>query len=301
MKTYAASLVVLSLLAPMSQAQVIFSENFDGQTTGNTVSGFTAVTPSTATARPTGRGSVIVDDTLPNRALNVYDYDTVNPTRVEQDFGPLSAAHVSLNFRRNADITIDTSAESTRAFYLTMGLNGQSQGTQANRAIEVRLYDNGAYRLNRGVQDAGGNIVSSNLTPAAFFEPSGTTFNSHSLDLFVYSGLPGGSTLAYTGPDSSSRLLDPNSFALFIDGALITPTSGATANGNFGIFNSAFYPTAANLGRMGFVSGGSSAIAGVDFIIDNVVLSQIAVPEPSSFAVLALGGLALAFRKRKTA
>ena len=301
MKTYAACLFVLSLFAPLSQAQVIFSENFDGQTTGNTVSGFTAVTPSTATARPTGRGSVIVDDTLPNKALNVYDFDTVNPTRVEQDFGPLSAAHVSLNFRRNADITIDTSAESTRAFYLTLGLNGQSQGTQANRAIEIRLFNNGAYRFNRGLQDAGGNFVSSSLTPSASFESSGTTFNPHSLDLFVYSGVPGGSTLSYTGPDSSSRLLDPNSFAVFIDGAFITPTSGATANGNFGIFNSTFYPTAADLGRMGFVSGGSSAIAGVDFLIDNVVLSQIAVPEPSSLALVGLGGLALVFRKRQTA
>jgi hypothetical protein len=242
-----------------------------------------------------------VDDTLPNKALNVYDFDTVNPTRVEQDFGPLSAAHVSLNFRRNADIVIDTSAESTRAFYLTLGLNGQSQGTQANRDIEIRLFNNGAYRFNRGLQDAGGNFVSSSLTPAASFEPSGSTFNGHSLDLFVYSGVPGGSTLSYTGPDSSSRVLDPNSFSVFIDGAFITPTSGATANGNFGVFNSAFYPTAANLGRMGFVSGGSSAISGVDFIIDNVVLSQIAVPEPSSLALLALGGLALAFRKRQTA
>lgn len=283
-------------VAPLSEAQSIFSQNFDGQTTGNIVSGFTAVTPATATARPTGRGAVIVDESLPNRALNVYDFDTVNPVRAEQDFGPQSSAHLSLTFRRNADITIDTGAESTRAFYVTFGLNGTSQGTQANRLIEFRLFNNGVYRMNRGVQDAGGNFVSSGLTPAASFEPAGTTFGTFSLDIFVYDNTPGGGTLAYTGPDAVGRVLDPNSFSVFINNFFVTPSSSPTANGNFGLFQTTAYGTDNNVGRFAFVSGGSSAISGVDFVVDDVVLS--AVPEPSTIAMTCLGGLLLIGTRR---
>jgi hypothetical protein len=233
--------------------------------------------------------------------MNVYDYDSVNSARAEQDFGPLSSAHLSLTFRRNADLTVDTSTESTRAFYVTMGLNGAAQNTQANRAIEFRLFNNGVYRMNRGVQDGSGNFVSTSLTPAVNFEPAGTTFGTFTLDLFVYSGLVGDPTLPYTGPDSVSRVLDPNSFAAYLNGVRVIPSSSPTANGNFGIFNSAFYGASANLGRIGFVSGGAAALVGMDFIVDDIVLSQIpVVPEPSSFALLALGVLALVW-KRKTA
>ena len=291
------SLVATSIgVAPLAEAQTLFSQNFDAQTTGNTVSGFSAVTPTTATARPTGRGAVIVDEGLPNRALNVYDFDTVNPVRAEQDFGPQSSAHLSLTFRRNADIAIDTSAESTRAFYVTFGLNGTSQGTQANRLIEFRLFNNGAYRMNRGVQDAGGNFVSASLTPAASFEPAGTTFGTFSLDIFVYDSTPGGSTLAYTGPDAVGRVLDPNSFSIFINNTFITPSSSPTANGNFGLFQSTVYGTDNNVGRFAFVSGGASAISGVDFIVDNVVLS--AIPEPSALTMIGIGGLLFAGTRR---
>jgi hypothetical protein len=298
MKLFTAIPLALIVVTSSIHAQIIFSENFDGQTTGSTVSGFTAVTATTA--RPTGRGAVIVDDTLPNRSLNLYDYDTVNNARVEEDFAARSSVHLSMNFQRNADIAVDPSAASTTAFYVTIGLNGQSQGTQANRAIEFRLFSNGIYRMNRGVQDASGNFVSSSLTSStASFEPSGTTFNRHSLDLFVYSGLPGGATLSYTGPDSALRVLDPNSFAVFIDNTFITPASSPTANGDFGIFNSAFYNVSDNLGRLGLVTGGAASQSGFDYLVDNVVLSAIPVPEPSSLAFLSLGLVTLISLRRK--
>jgi hypothetical protein len=286
------------LVASPSHGQTIFSQDFNSQTAGNTVSGFTSVTPATATPPASGRGAVVATTGLPSPAMNVYDYDSVNSARVEQDFGPLSAAHLSLSFKRNADLVVDTTTESTRAFYVTMGLNGAAQNTQANRAIEFRLFNNGVYRMNRGVQDGSGNFVSTSLTPAANFEPSGATFNTFSLDLFVYSGLVGDATLPYTGPDSVARVLDPNSFSVFLNGVRVAPTSSATANDNFGIFNSAFYGTAANLGRIGFVSGGAAALVGMDFIVDDIVLSQIPVPEPSSLTLLGLGILALVWRRK---
>jgi hypothetical protein len=283
--------------ASFCSAQILFSENFDSQTTGATVSGFTVVSPTTATPLPTGRGVVVVDEGPPNKAAWFYDYDTGGNARVEQDFGPLNHAHLSLTFRRNADIAVDPGTESTRGFYVTFGYQGLSQGTQANRVLEFRLFNNGAYRMNRGIQDSGGNFVSSSVTPTATFEPSGPTFNTHTLDLFIYSGLPGGTPLAYTGPDLVPRLLDPNSFSVFIDGTFITPTSGATANGNFGVFQSTFYNATNNIGRFGLVTGGASSLTGFDFIVDNIVLSPI--PEPSGLGVLALGGVAWLLRRKR--
>ncbi len=288
--------VTLVALTSVSHAQSLFSDNFDAQTTGNTVSGWTAVSPTTATA---SRGAVILDEILPNKSLRIYDTDGANSVRVEQDFTAGGNVHLSLSFRRNADIAVDPSAASTTAFYVSIGGNGLAQNTQANRDLEFRLFSNGQYRINRGVQDGGGNFVSTSLTSAQNFEAAGPTFNWHTLDIFMYDGLVGGATLGYTGPDLAARLLDPNSFSVFIDGTFVTPSSSATANGNFGIFQSSIYGTDNNLGRLGFVTGGAAALTGFDYVVDNVALSTI--PEPSTVMLFGIGGLALAtrlFRKK---
>ena len=70
-------------------------------------------------------------------------------------------------------------------------------------------------------QDGSGNFVSTSLTTAQNFEPSGPTFTYHTLDVFMYDSVAGGATKAYQGPDSISRLLDPNSFSIFIDNLFI--------------------------------------------------------------------------------
>src|SRR5437763_9072001 len=110
MKALLISLAALGGLATLTQAQTIFSDNFDSQTSGNTVSGWTAVSPTTSTA---ARGAVIIDETLPNRSLHIYDTDTANTARVEEDFTSRSDIHLSMSFRRNADIAVDPGAAST--------------------------------------------------------------------------------------------------------------------------------------------------------------------------------------------
>ena len=289
-------IAMLSLAAalPSSRAQ-IFSDNFNSQVTGGTVAGWTAVSPTTATA---SRGAVIVDGILPNKFLQVYDTDNVNAARVEQDFLSRSDIHLSLNFRRNADIAVDPSAASTTAFYVTIGANGLAQNQQANRSLEFRLFSNGQYRINRGVQDANGNFLNTSLTAAQNFEPSGATFNTHKLDIFMYDSVAGGGTLAYQGPDNVARFLDPNSFSVFIDNVFITPPSSATANGNFGIFQTTTYATDNNFGRLGLVTGGAGALVGFDYLVDDVMLSAV-IPEPSAWTLLGLGSMLFALRRRR--
>ena len=293
------SVVALGLAAALPSSSygqpIFFSDNFDSQVTGATVAGWTTVSPTTATA---SRGAVILDGILPNKFLRVFDTDNANAARVEQDFTPRSDIHLSLSFRRNADIAVDPSAASTTAFYVTIGANGLAQNTQANRSLEFRLFSNGQYRINRGVQDANGNFLNTSLTAAQNFEASGTTFNDHTLDIYMYDSVAGGGTLAYMGPDNVARVLDPNSFSVFIDNVFITPPSNPTANGNFGIFQTTTYATDNNFGRMGLVTGGAGALVGFDYLVDNVVLAGV-VPEPSAFALLGLGSMLFALRRRR--
>jgi hypothetical protein len=221
-------------------------------------------------------------------AVNMYDYSTTANARLEQDFGPLtSGLHLSLTFTRNANITPTTS---TQALYISLGANGLSQGTSSNRAANIRLFNDGMYRIDIGTQNPDGTFASAAVSGSNTFGEAGTTFNNHTLDIYAYAGTTGGSTLGYTGPDSISRLLDPHSFAVFIDGALMQPSGTLTANGNYGFQSSAFYSTNV-LGRLGLVTGGAASISGMDFLVDNIQLSVI--PEPSTITLLGAGGLLL--------
>jgi hypothetical protein len=87
---------------------------------------------------------------------------------------------------------------------------------------------------------------------------------------------------------------------VFLDNVFITPSSNPTANGDFGIFQSSIYATDNNFGRSGFVTGGSSALTGFDVAVDNVVLEGIAVPEPTSLSLIAVGGLLLIARRKRS-
>jgi len=172
---------------------------------------------------------------------------------------------------------------------VSLGTNGLSQGTQANRAADIRLFNDGSYRLDIGTQTGGGAFSSGpTVTSSNNFGESGTTFNTHTLDIFAYAGTTGGATLGYTGPDSNAHILDPHSFAVYIDGTLLQPTNNFTANGAYGFENSSFY-SQGTLGRLGLVTGGASAVSGMDFLVDNIQLS--AIPEPSTFVLLGAGGL----------
>jgi hypothetical protein len=275
-------------------AQSSYSQNFNSQTPGNTATGFTEVRPTTATTGPTGSGAVIVNQSLGDNALNLYDYNPSGNARVQQDFTVSSLAQVSLEFQRNADISSPTS---TQALYVAFANTGAAITSGDNRLFEVRLYNNGQYRINRGLQDGGGNWNSNALDVAGSFEASGTTFGTHTLHIYAHSGLPGDAAVGYTGPDSTPRFLDANSFSVFINGIRISPTTGETVNGNFGLLHSATYGAASNIGRFGLLTGGGSDITGIDFVVDNILLFN-QVPEASTgWALLPTGLALLAWRR----
>lgn len=271
--------------AVAGKAQIITNFDFTGDTPGSSPLGWTSVTPST----PAALNGAVVTNVSGDNAVNIYDYSTSANARLEQDFATLyDRLHLSLTFTRNANITPTTS---TQGLYVTLGANGQSQGTGSNRAVSVRLFNDGQFRIDRGAQDGGGNFLSASVSSSNAFEASGPTFTTHTLDIFAYSGVSGGSGLSYTGPDSVTRVLDPHSYAVYIDNVWITVGTN-TVNGNNGFATGSWgLYSGTNLGRLGLVTGGATAISGMDFLIDNIVLEVI--PEPSTFALLGLGGLLL--------
>jgi len=292
MKLYIALVAVACLVAFSSEAQ-IFSDNFSGDTPGSSPTGWTSVSPSIPTLGTLG---AIVTNVSGNNAVDMLDNSATSNARLEEDFTTsFSGLHLSLTFTRNANITPTTS---TQGLYVSLGTNGLSQGTQANRAADIRLFNDGGYRIDLGTQNGNGTFASGpTVSSSNTFGESGTTFNTHTLDIYAYGGTTGGATLSYTGPDSVARVLDPHSFAVYIDGNLMQPSATLTANGDYAFENSSFY-SQGTLGRLGLITGGASAVAGMDFLIDNVSLS--AIPEPSTFALLGGGGLLLigALRRR---
>jgi hypothetical protein len=285
MKLHISLIAVACLVACSSEAQVIFSDDFTGDTPGLSPSGWTSVSPASPTLGTLG---AIVTNVSGNNAVNMLDNSTASQARLEEDFAPLnSSLHLSLSFTRNANITPTTS---TQGLYVTLGSNGLSQATSANRAADIRLFNDGSYRLDIGTQTGGGAFVSAAVSGSNSFGEGGTTFNTHTLDIFAYAGTTGGATFGYTGPDSVARILDPHSFAVYVDGILLQPSTNTTVNGDYGFQSAGFY-SSGTLGRLGLVTGGASAVSGMDYLVDGIQLSVI--PEPSTFALLGAGGLLL--------
>ncbi|HXI83529.1 MAG TPA: PEP-CTERM sorting domain-containing protein [Verrucomicrobiae bacterium] len=293
MKLHISIITVACLVACSSQAQTIFSTDFTGDTPGSSPTGWTSVSPSA----PAALNGAIVTNVSGNNAVNMYDYSTTANARLEQDFTTsASGLHLSLNFTRNANIAPATSVQ---GLYVALGSNTLSQGTAANRAVNFRLFNDGSYRVDAGKQNPDGTFNSNPVVSGSnSFGEGGTTFNTHTLDIFAYAGTTGGATLGYTGPGGTNGVLDPHSFAVYIDGAFLQNASTiTTANGDYAFQNSSFY-SQSNLGRLGLVTGGASSASGIDFLVDNISLSVI--PEPSTVALLGAGSMLLIGVLRRT-
>src|SRR6266404_2465680 len=101
MKLHISLIAVACLVASSSQAQVIFSTDFTGDTPGSSPTGWTSVSP--ATPNP-GILGAIVTNVLGNNAVNMLDYSNGASgarARLEDDFTTsASSLHLSLTFTR---------------------------------------------------------------------------------------------------------------------------------------------------------------------------------------------------------
>jgi hypothetical protein len=292
MKLHISLIAVACLVACSSEAQVIFSDNFTGDTPGSSPTGWTAVSPATPTLGTLG---AIVTNVSGNNQVDMLDNSASASAQLQEDFTPPDGSlHLSLTFTRNANITPTTS---TQGLYISLGSNGLTQATSANRAADIRLFNDGGYRIDVGTQNSNGTFSAAAVSGSNSFGEAGTTFNTNTLDIYAYAGTTGGATFGYTGPDNVARVLDPHSFAVYINGILLQPSTNTTVDGDYGFQSAGFY-SSGTLGRLGLITGGSSAVLGIDFLVDNIQLS--AIPEPSTFALLGTGGLLLVGMLRRS-
>src|SRR5260221_432859 len=178
MKLHISLIAVACLVASSGKAQTIFSDDFTGDTPGLSPTGWTSVSPATPTLGTLG---AIVTNVSGNNEVNMLDSSTAANARLEEDFTQNSSLHLSLNFTRNANIPVTTS---TQGLYVSLGTNGLSQGTQANRAADIRLFNDGNYRIDTGKQNPDGTFSTGpTVSGSNSFGEAGTTFNTHTLDI----------------------------------------------------------------------------------------------------------------------
>jgi hypothetical protein len=283
-KIYVALFAGICLIAATSQAQVLFSENFDAQTPGVNPTGFTVNLPASPTF---GTLETTVVPFGGGNGLQLLDQSGTGNAQVQQDFTPSSSVHLSLSFTRNQNIV---PANATSGLFVSLGFLGGNQPSLASRTMAIKLFNDGTFGMERGIQGPGGVFVSSNTSGSAPYEtPASGPFSTHTLDIFAYAGMTGGSGLSYTGPDSVGRTLAAKSYAVFIDSVLVTSFSDSLSLGNYGFTSPVATPYSdpGDMGRFGLVTGGATSRVGMDFTVDNITVSVI--PEPSAFALLALG------------
>ena len=286
-KIYLSLLAGVSLAASTAQAQTLFSQNFDGMTAGSPpVQGtdFTVV-------RPVANSSTVYSTVVPfgaGNSLQMYDLDATLNGQIQQDFTVSSAVRLSLSFTRNQNIA---PANATSALFVSLGFLGGSQPNLTGRTMAVKLFNNGTFGFERGWQGAGGIWVSNATgSTVAYESPAAGPFGTHTLDIFAYAGTTGGSGISYTGPDAITHSLLAKSYSVFLDGALVTSIPDSISPGVYGFTldpAAVSYPNPGDMGRFGLVTGGATSRVGIDFTVDNIVVS--AIPEPSAFALLVLG------------
>jgi len=277
MREIQAVVAVLLLTAGVGYSDLL-NEDFEGQTIGINPTGAKYVAPTAVTATsyikvvgstPMGTGN----------GLAIYDNDSQN-LGLEYNFASASAVRVDLAF--------SPTAGGLSTGYMTFGL-GQNEastsarlGAAARRYAEMRFYGNGNLRLYWNTQALFTNVattVGAANTLTCFLND----YDSQSVNYTV------GST-TYTLP--------ANSVAWWVNDTLIL--NGAAEYGSLDLADVTAGGTVGtsegNFGRIGFSDSG---ITGIDYFFDDLVVSTIAIPEPSTISMLVFGSIMiLAVRRR---
>ena len=270
-------MLIAVLLAAGAGYSSLLTQDFTGQTVGANPTGATYIGPTAIT----GTSYIKVTGSTPmgnGNGLAIYDNDAAN-FGLEYNFTSASAVRVDLAFSPNAG---------TAASYMTFGI-GQNEastsarlGASGRRYAEMRFYGNGNLRLYWNTLGSYSTVVTTNgavNTLTCFLND----YNSQAVNYTM------GGTI-YTLPT--------NSVAWWVNGALVL--NAGAQYGNLDMADVTAGGTIANsegnLGRIGFSDTG---VTGIDYLFDNLAVSQI--PEPATIGMLMLGAVTVMAARRQRA
>lgn len=276
-------LAVATLLPLSTRAVVYVNETFEDDIIGSG--------PSDAAQKVTNQVTVVAGSGVigSDNALRFNDTSSTAGGYLEYNVGTsntIGSLYVQFDLLNNAPGSTGGAANPCIfAVGPWSAASGVTMGAAANRAFGVEYYQTGSSSTLK---------VRSNSTALAT-----ATYSMSALQTVkIWVNDNDSATLDYLRPDNSSTAtLSANSFVIWVNDALVgTETASGLGMNGVGVGSTVGNTT---LGRVGF-SSSSTTLA--DFSIDNVlVMDPIAVPEPSSAALLLGGGLALCwFSRRRT-
>ncbi len=233
-----------------------YDEDFNDQTIGNSPSGSFYARSS---ADGVGLEVVGPESAIPSiegNSVRIHDQSSADRAALEDNFVPGSDSYrpdirFDFSFRRTAASEL---TGSNNVLYASLGDigSGLSLHTNSSRALEVRIGNDGTIR-------SGGTGTSSSFQFEEFNE-----IGVHHVSLFANAQED---SVSYNAPDGQLRNLDGHSFSVFLNGEILDENRGFRTNDD-GILQ------LPNLGRWGFVTGVNNASTGIDFVIDNIRVSQ---------------------------
>lgn len=261
-------LLTMLLTAGVGHA-VVLDEDFEGQTVGANPSGAITVTPTAITATsyikvvgstPMGTGN----------GLAMYDNDSQN-LGLEYNFTSQSAVRVDLAF--------SPTAGGSSTAYMTFGMGrynasaSQQLSASQRRFSEMRFYGDGDLRFYfNGAFTDYNDLVAGSANVLTWFL---NDYDSQSVSYTV---------------GTTTHILPANSVAFWVNDTLIL--NGLAEYGALDLADATLTGTVGtsegNLGRIGF---SETSITGMDYFFDNLVVSTIAIPEPSTISLLVFGSL----------
>jgi hypothetical protein len=259
--------------------------DFEQFTTGTRPTGFTRADPTTPvgpnepfpiTASSSGpHGTLIVDETsapassFNGKGVRLYDYNSGARAKLSRVFLPVEedpVPHVRFDFSfRRSLAMVAAEGNPGQGMIVALGapLPSLSMHVNAARALQLTILNNGTIRV------AGDGFT----TPELQFEPFGE-IGTNEISIFANSD---DAEITFEGPDGETYLLNSQHFSVFLNGAVLVNNRGIRPG----------FPV---LGKFAFCLGQSAANTDIDFVVDDIRISNFRGPiEPPAPALLRIG------------